>query len=124
MDKYDDTMAPRFRELLEGRGQQLRSMLREPGEAGVGTTGEVVDFKDLATHESQAAVDEVQAEHASRELQQVLAALARLGSHGYGLCERCGDAIDLHRLEALPATPLCIACQILQEHGRVGAARR
>ena len=62
-----------------------------------------------------AAVDEVQAKHASVELQQVLAALARLGSDGYGLCQHCGDPIDLQRLAALPGTPLCIACQALHE---------
>ena len=124
MDSYDETMAPRFRELLERRARQLRSMLREPGDAGAGAAGEVVDFKDIATHESQAAVEEVQVQRAGRELEQVLAALARLDGNRYGLCQQCGDAIDLHRLDALPATPVCIACQTLHEQERMPAMRR
>jgi DnaK suppressor protein len=123
MDTFDESMAPRWRDLLKRREQQLRALLREPGEPDAGGH-EVTDFKDIASEESMAAVDEVQAEHAARELQQVLAALARLDSHSYGLCVRCGEPIDLQRLAAMPATPLCIACQTRQEQERTTAPRR
>jgi DnaK suppressor protein len=123
MDTFDESMAPRWRELLKRREQQLRAMLQEPGEQEPGGH-EVLDFKDIANEESLAAVDEMQAEHAARELKQVLAALARLDSHGYGLCQACGEPIDLQRLAAMPATPLCIACQTRQEQERPPATRR
>jgi len=37
-------------------------------------------------------------------------ALRRLDDGTYGLCERCGTAIAVARLEALPYTRHCIAC--------------
>ena len=123
MDTFDESMAPRWRDLLKRREQQLRALLREPGDQDDGGH-EVVDFKDIANEESMAAVDEMQAEHAARELKQVLAALARLDSHSYGLCQQCGEPIDLQRLTALPATSLCIACQTRQEQERQPATRR
>ena len=66
---------------------------------------DVSDFKDLATRESEEAVDEFQAEHAAHELEQVLAARRRLQELTYGLC----------RLSAMPATPYCASCQSAHE---------
>jgi DnaK suppressor protein len=120
MNTYDDSMAARFRDKLQQRGQQLRALLQEPADPEAGR--DVEDFKDIATRESLDAVDEVQADHARHELQEVAAALARLDSHGYGQCLECGADIDLLRLEALPATPTCVACQTRRELEQ--AARR
>jgi DnaK suppressor protein len=33
----------------------------------------------------------------------------------YGDCARCGEAIELGRLEARPEAPLCLACQSRHE---------
>lgn len=43
-------------------------------------------------------------------------ALERLDDGRYGTCERCGTEIPFERLEAMPATRLCVACP----HGPVG----
>lgn len=43
-------------------------------------------------------------------LAQVEHALARLDVGEYGSCERCGAAIPVQRLEALPHTTLCVEC--------------
>ncbi len=37
-------------------------------------------------------------------------ALARVDSGSYGVCERCGNAIPVDRLDALPYTTLCVDC--------------
>ncbi len=37
-------------------------------------------------------------------------ALTRIESGNYGLCERCGKAIPLERLDALPYSTLCVEC--------------
>jgi DnaK suppressor protein len=47
---------------------------------------------------------------ADDQLVEVRAALNRLATGSYGLCERCGDRIAAARLEALPATRTCRAC--------------
>lgn len=40
---------------------------------------------------------------------------------GYGVCERCGEAIDPERLEVLPDTTLCMKCK--QEIERLARGR-
>ncbi len=47
---------------------------------------------------------------AQAHLAEIDAALARLAQDRYGICERCGRPIAPERLDALPATRLCIAC--------------
>ncbi len=42
---------------------------------------------------------------------EVEAALGRMDAGTYGLCQRCGLPIPEERLEALPATRLCISCK-------------
>ncbi|HEY8596976.1 MAG TPA: TraR/DksA C4-type zinc finger protein [Thermomicrobiales bacterium] len=42
-------------------------------------------------------------------------ALARLDEGTYGVCARCGKAINPERLEALPFVTLCIDCQTLED---------
>jgi DnaK suppressor protein len=50
-------------------------------------------------------------QNSERVLAQVRAALARFQQGTYGLCERCGMAIDPARLQALPYAALCMGCQ-------------
>lgn len=112
MDTYDSTMTPRFAEQLERRAAALQQLLAQDLQAA-SSDGEhdVTDFKDAAGDESQAAVDDAQAAGAALELGQVAAARRRLRDHSYGRCLDCGEPIALPRLQALPATPLCTACQ-------------
>jgi DnaK suppressor protein len=51
------------------------------------------------------------AELDARELHQIERALLRLKQGTYGNCESCGCKIPIGRLNALPYTTLCIACQ-------------
>jgi RNA polymerase-binding transcription factor DksA len=44
-------------------------------------------------------------------LREVDAALDRMDTGTYGRCQKCGNPIAEERLEALPATRLCIACK-------------
>lgn len=56
-------------------------------------------------------------------LQKVEAALQRFEAGTYGVCQSCGKAIDLARLEALPYATLCIQCQQRSEYPRPRAGR-
>lgn len=49
-------------------------------------------------------------EASTLRLQQVEAALRRIGTGSFGLCERCGASIEAARLEALPYAAECLAC--------------
>ena len=42
-------------------------------------------------------------------------ALNRIEEGEYGICEGCGDDINIKRLEARPVTTLCIDCKTAQE---------
>jgi len=51
-------------------------------------------------------------------LRDIEAALARIDSGRYGWCEQCGGAILAERLEVLPQTRYCAACQPRQRLDR------
>ncbi len=42
-------------------------------------------------------------------------ALERIENGTFGICENCGDEIDIERLKARPVTTLCIECKRKQE---------
>lgn len=44
-------------------------------------------------------------------IQRIDDALKRIDNGTYGICQRCGKAIDSARLEVLPYAELCIGCQ-------------
>lgn len=120
MDTYDKSMATRFGQLLDQRLTRLRAILGSEMPNESTGTHDVVDFKDMASDESIAAIDEAQHARAARELEQVLAAKRRLADNRYGMCEACGEPIDLRRLTALPETAMCTACQSRDEHPAAG----
>lgn len=47
---------------------------------------------------------------ARHQLGEVDAALGRMDEDAYGRCIECGDPIPPERLEALPATTVCVRC--------------
>jgi RNA polymerase-binding transcription factor len=50
-----------------------------------------------------------------RELDEIAAALRRMGSGAYGVCEACHEPIALARLRAVPAARYCRPCQAAKE---------
>jgi len=48
-------------------------------------------------------------------LRKIEVALHKLESGNYGICDRCGQAIDYARLKALPYASLCFKCQGMME---------
>lgn len=112
---------PRLRRrLLELRALLAAAARAVPQDA---RSPEVVDFKDLAAEDLRVRVDEVACAHAVGEIGQVLAALRRVADGSYGACEDCGEPIAERRLQALPATPFCTACQALHEREREARRR-
>ena len=54
------------------------------------------------------------------KLHRVEAALTRLKTEAYGMCQNCGAPISAERLEAMPYVELCIACQRQLEKQTIG----
>lgn len=52
-----------------------------------------------------------------RVLKMIQDAMERMEEGTYGECANCGKPVEPKRLEAVPWTPYCIACQELEEQG-------
>lgn len=50
----------------------------------------------------------------SRSLTDIERALTKLEAGTYGLCDECGEAIPEVRLEAMPATAMCVVCSAVK----------
>jgi DnaK suppressor protein len=48
-------------------------------------------------------------------LRKIEDALERIDQGNFGICDKCGQEIDIRRLEARPVTTMCIECKTLQE---------
>jgi DnaK suppressor protein len=101
--------------LLEARRTLLAAVAATDEEvAGLDAPGPG-DSTDRAAAASIILLVSRLAGHDKRELDEVAAALRRLGSGGYGICESCGKSIALRRLRAVPAARFCLACQEAEE---------
>lgn len=63
------------------------------------------------------------AQSLQRKLESIERALRLAQAGTYGICESCGERIDPARLEILPQTTLCLACQRKLERQAKRAAR-
>ncbi len=48
-------------------------------------------------------------------LKKIDEAIERIEQGTFGICDRCGQEINIKRLEARPVTTMCIDCKTLQE---------
>ena len=48
-------------------------------------------------------------------LKKIDEAIERIDEGIFGICEKCGEEINIKRLEARPVTTMCIECKTLQE---------
>lgn len=48
-------------------------------------------------------------------LKKIEEALDRIDHSVFGICDKCGQEINVRRLEARPVTTMCIECKTLQE---------
>ena len=84
------------------------------------------DAKESADLAMRDVTEEIALKLGDRESQMVAdidQALLRIEEGSYGLCARCGAAIDERRLEAMPAARYDAACQAIIEEGK-GARER
>jgi acetoin utilization protein AcuB len=114
------THGPRHGELetlvaeLRRERERIRSRLATR-EAGERSLEEIDRETPLDQAERGADLTEINAAHtldelAVRRLAALDHALDRAGQGTLGVCERCGGAIPVPRLRALPGTTVCVAC--------------
>jgi len=106
-DKLNE-LAARLRGDVTGLRQE--ALRKTGGEASGNLSNAPLHPADLGTdnfeHETNLGLLELQ----GQTLGEVDTALERIREGTYGECQECGGQISRSRLEALPYTPLCIAC--------------
>lgn len=95
----------RLREEVDRLGDDRVEAARAPGDASNAPT-------HAADRDAEGLSKDVELEKTLRgELRDVRQALERVREGSYGVCQRCGKAIDRERLETLPHTPYCLKCE-------------
>ena len=106
--------------------EAIRAALLEEHARLVADVAETIQAPGQMTYGSQAAAasqvfeqqrDLSLRDRATSHLVLVDAALARLDDGSYGTCLRCGKAIAVERLAALPWAAHCITCQAEIDRG-------
>lgn len=114
-----------FCALLQAQRKQLldevRAKIAASGE-GLGFANQSKITDDDALADAAAEMDVAMVIRESQELQDIEAALARIGEGSYGSCIDCGEKIEAARLRAYPTAKRCLPCQ--EENERLRAAAR
>jgi DnaK suppressor protein len=108
-----------YRKRLHAQQRQIEQrVFRLETELNSMETEHDIEYMDHAQEE--AVNDEMIAldERSRRQVAAIQAALARIEDGTYGDCARCGEPIDLRRLEKMPTARYCIHCQELLETAR------
>lgn len=92
--------------LLAGADEALNSL---PGQASLPDVG------DQASAEADTSFMFHLREREQKLLKKIDSALDMIDAGTFGICEDCGQEIDIKRLEARPVTTLCIICKTEQE---------
>src|SRR5262245_15737126 len=111
--------APAYSADLAAHLPELRMMLEEQRRFRIdqltvhdGTADENhVDVLDTSADNARVEVDAAVQAAARLALDDIEAALARMGTGRYGQCARCSAPIPVERLLAIPQAALCMNCQ-------------
>lgn len=98
----------KLRNLLQEMQHRLSLVVQQGRQSGTAETQDVAD-QAVSSYEKEILFTRGTHEHA--QLRRIQQALARVEEGSYGVCQRCETVIGAKRLEALPWTPYCLACQ-------------
>jgi DnaK suppressor protein len=105
--------------LLQQQSLLERTMLTAVKQGRESSSDDLQDAADHAVQSYQKELLFLQGTQGHLQLTRVRAALSRLEDGSFGECFHCGDRIGEKRLEALPWTSSCIACQEKIESGQL-----
>ncbi len=114
------TLSIREKKILDIRKKlvaQRKALLSEAEEALNALPGQTI-FPDLGDQASAEIDRNFMLRLRGREqklLKKIEAAIEKIDNGTFGICEVCGQEIDIKRLEARPVTTMCIECKIEQE---------
>jgi len=107
-----------FKRRLEDRQRELRQTMNRTAQDGRDADLEPTqDIADRAANSYNKEFLFSQSNNERQLLQMVESALGRIREGTFGACISCGEEINSKRLEAVPWTQHCIACQEKLEKG-------
>jgi DnaK suppressor protein len=118
--RMDKKKLDTFKKRLEERQQSLRKMVSRTEEDGrIADQDSAQDIADRAASSYTKEFLFSQSNNDRQLLQMVESALTRIREGSFGECINCGNEINPKRLEAVPWTRFCIACQEKKEKGEL-----
>jgi DnaK suppressor protein len=105
--------------LLQQQSQLEHLMLAAVKQGRETALDDTQDTADQAVSSYQKELLFSQGTKGHNQIGLIRLALERISEGTYGDCLQCGTAIGPKRLEALPSTPYCIACQEKIENGEI-----
>ncbi|MEW6163246.1 MAG: RNA polymerase-binding protein DksA [Nitrospirota bacterium] len=113
-------LTPREKKIQEIKRKlvaQKEALLAEAGEALNELPGQTIfpDLGDQASAETERSFMLRLRGRERRLLKKIEDAIERIEHGVFGICDKCGDEIDIRRLEARPVTTMCIECKMQQE---------
>ncbi len=104
-----------FRRMLKGQLEQLE-WKSEGSIAGLlDATVAAADPLDRVALESEREMAVHMMERNRKLAAKIKKALQKIDERTFGVCEECGEEIDVARLRLRPVTELCIRCKTQQE---------
>ena len=103
------------KELVERKEKIETNLFTTSGEIHSMRQNELKDEGDYASMSLETAVDNAILGQQSKELAEIELALDRINSKTYGICDMCGDAINIERLKVKNFARYCIICREVVE---------
>jgi DnaK suppressor protein len=75
-----------------------------------------MDSADMSSHDFEQGIDYSLLEMKYEQYKDIADAFRKLENVSFGLCEECGEEIDIKRLEVNPLARFCIACKTRKEN--------
>lgn len=113
-------LSPREKKIheIKQKLQRQKNTLLAEAESALNTLPDQTIFPDLGDQASAEIDRNFMLRLRGREqmlLKKIDSAIEKINNGTFGICEVCGQAIELKRLEARPVTNMCIACKTEQE---------
>jgi DnaK suppressor protein len=106
----------RIKKDLLKRKRELVGQALDPRDADLQSEREdLLDSGDVASQEVTQSFKIRLREREEKLLKKIDLALSRVDEGTFGICEDCGESIEIKRLVARPVTTLCIDCKSRQE---------
>ena len=99
-------------EVVEGLEAQMgRRLTREAGQK----IDSAMDSADMSSQDMDQGIDSSLLEMKYEQYKDIADAFRKLQNKTFGLCEECGNEIDIKRLQVNPLARYCISCKTKKE---------